>query len=107
MGNILFDLGHYQRALDHWQHALDLYRSANDNRRLGDRAKQALSLHNLGAVHHVLGHRDRAVACYTEQIAIAEELGDRPQADLARHSLATARSAQSPDDQALSGLRPM
>ena len=54
-----------------------------------------------------LGHRDRAIACYTEQLAIAEELGDLPQAELARRCLATAQSAQSPDDQALGGLRPM
>ena len=101
MGKILFDLGHYQRALDHWQHALDLYR------RLGDRPMQALSLHNLGAGHHVLGHRDRAVACYTQQLAIAEELGDLPQAELARRCLATAMCAQSPGDKGLGGLRPM
>lgn len=101
MGKILFDLGHYQCALDHWQHALELYR------RLEDHPMQALSLHNLGAAHHVLGHRDRAVACYTEQLAIADELGDLPHAYLARRCLATAKSAQSGADRGVGGLRPM
>ncbi len=60
MGKIFFDLGHNQRVLDHWQHTLDLYRQ------LDDRRMHALSLHNLGAAHHALGRRDRAVASYTK-----------------------------------------
>src|SRR5262245_41582858 len=64
-------LGEVQEALTLYQDALQQYEAA------GDRAGQAATLHNLGAVYAGLGQPEQALAYYQQALALREAVGDR------------------------------
>ena len=46
-------------------------------REVGDRAGEAATLNNIGAVHDALGQRQRALEYYGQALPIRREVGDR------------------------------
>ena len=64
-------LGDRQRALDYFEQALPILRE------VGDRAGEAVTLNNIGAVYDGLGDRQRALEYYGQALPIMREVGDR------------------------------
>ncbi|MES1241384.1 MAG: tetratricopeptide repeat protein, partial [Acidobacteriota bacterium] len=68
-------LGRVQREPER---ALELYREALDqNRRLGDREQEAVTLHNLGQAWLRLGETEKALAAYEQALPVWRSLGKR------------------------------
>ena len=63
--------GSRQRALEYYGQALPIARE------VGDRAGEAATLNNIGAVYNGLGERQRALEYYGQALPIMREVGDR------------------------------
>ena len=64
-------MGDRQRALEYYGLALPI------RREVGDRAGEATTLNNIGAVYDGLGDRGRALEYYGLALPIRREVGDR------------------------------
>ena len=72
LGNVLYSLGDYAKALELYQQAM------RTQQELGDRTSAALTLGSIGNVHWVLGDLSRALEVHRQALALKEALGDRP-----------------------------
>jgi tetratricopeptide (TPR) repeat protein len=63
-------------------------------REVGDRAGEATTLSNIGAVYDGLGERQRALEYYGHALPIAREVGDRAGEAVTRHNVAMIHRAQ-------------
>ncbi|HET9787321.1 MAG TPA: tetratricopeptide repeat protein, partial [Pyrinomonadaceae bacterium] len=61
----------YQQALEKYQAALNIWRA------LGDKMRQAFTLHNSGWIYGDTGQYQKALDCYAEAGALYKGLGDR------------------------------
>ena len=61
----------YQQALERYQAALNIWRA------LGDKMRQAFTLHNSGWIYGDTGQYQKALDCYAEAGALYKGLGDR------------------------------
>ncbi len=64
-------LGEPQRALEYYGQALPIMRE------VGDRAGEAATLNNIGAVYRGLGEPQRALEYFGQALPIRREVGDR------------------------------
>ena len=64
-----FRISQFQEALQSFQEALKIYQ------KIGDRAKEAHSLNNLGNVYHTLGEYQQAIEFFQKSLAIRQEIG--------------------------------
>ena len=81
-------LGEPQRALEYYGQALPI------RREVGDRAGEAATLNNIGAVYDRLGERRRALEYYGQALPIAREVGDRAGEAVTRYNVAMIYRAQ-------------
>ncbi|MEQ9482893.1 CHAT domain-containing protein [Coleofasciculus sp. F4-SAH-05] len=64
-------LGFKQKALDYYNQALPLYR------KLEDRAREAITLNNIGAVYSALGEKQQALEYYQQALSLRRAVSDR------------------------------
>jgi tetratricopeptide (TPR) repeat protein len=92
------DLGEPQRALEYYGLALPIARE------VGDRAGEAVTLGNIGAVHRDLGEPLRALEYYGLALPIMREVGDRAGEAVTRYNMAMTHRAQGELDRAVAEL---
>ena len=61
---------------------------------MGDRAGEAVTLNNIGAVHRGLGEPRRALEYYGQALPILREVGDRAVEAVTRYNVAMIHRAQ-------------
>jgi tetratricopeptide (TPR) repeat protein len=81
-------LGEPQRALEYFGQALPM------RREVGDRAGEAVTLNNIGAVYDGLGEPRRALEYYGQALPIAREVGGRAGEAATRYNVAMIHRAQ-------------
>ena len=81
-------LGEPQRALEYYGQALPI------RREVGDRAGEAATLNNIGAVYDGLGEPQRALEYYGQALPILREVGDRAGEAVTRYNMAMIHRAQ-------------
>src|SRR5262249_54605989 len=91
-------LGDRQQALDYYQQALPI------TREVGDRAGEAATLGNIGAVYDNLGDWQQALAYYQQALPITREVGDRAGEAVTRYNIAMIHRANGSLDQAINEL---
>ena len=91
-------LGEPQRALEYYGQALPI------TREVGDRAGEAITLNNIGAVYRGLGEPQRALEYYGQALPIMREVGDRAGEAVTRYNMAMIHRAQGELDRAVAEL---
>ena len=71
LGNCLFRLGEFRRALDLYGQALGMARD------ISNQQGEAAALGSLGLCHYILGEYRRAIDLLTQALDIARDIGDR------------------------------
>lgn len=71
LGEVYFDLGEYDKALDLFQQALNLRQS------IGDRRGTIRTLNNLGQIYRHIGNPNEAIAYYQQASQEADALGEQ------------------------------
>jgi hypothetical protein len=61
---------------------------------VGDRAGEAVTLNNIGAVYDGLGEPQRAVECYGQALPVTREVGDRAGEAVTRYNMAMIHRAR-------------
>ncbi|MEV5632120.1 tetratricopeptide repeat protein [Micromonospora tulbaghiae] len=82
----------------HYEQALPILRE------VGDRAGEAATLNNIGAVYDGLGDRQQALTYYEQALPITREVGDRAGEAITRYNIAKIHWAHDNLDQAVSEL---
>ena len=91
-------LGEPQRALEYFGQALPILRE------VGDRAGEAVTLSNIGAVYRGLGEPQQALEYYGQALPILREVGDRAGEAVTRYNVAVIHRAQGELGQAVAEL---
>ena len=72
---------------------------------MGDRARLATTLHNIGAVYHSLGDGQRALRYYQQALPIRQEVGDRTGESETRYNMVMLYRSQGQLMEAVGELR--
>lgn len=95
IGDVYFDLGEYESALDYYQQALALRQS------IGDRYGMARTQNNLGRTYSKLGKLSQSLEFYQLALNLANSLGDEAGKVNALNSLGLIYGETGKNDQAL------
>ena len=98
-GNICFDLGQYERALEHGQKAIELWRACGDQEGVG------ASSGNIGVALERMGQHVEAERYYLQALSISRETGNRHGEAVQLGNLANALSRRAEHLQAIQYLQ--
>ncbi|WP_009633852.1 CHAT domain-containing protein [Synechocystis sp. PCC 7509] len=99
IGNVYYDLGEYDSALDYYQQALTLRYS------VGDRYGVARTQNNLGRTYNKLGKPSQALEFYQQALNLSNSLGDEFTKVNTRNSLGLIYAETGKNKEALSYLQ--